>query len=124
MTWCLVVLNLTLVIVLKVILGLAVWYGTLFRAVKGTKTQDLVGKDIYGLPYNTTTQDGANNTNGASTWSYQPGDEDGEIVITPEDLGITGFWSWATTCGSYELSVAAMYEEINNFQNDCQQNIL
>lgn len=91
-------------------------------AVKGTKTQDLVGLDIYKLPYNTTMQDAVNNTNGASNWSYHPGDEDSEIVITPEDLGITGFW--ATICGSYKLSVAAIYEEMSNHQSERQRNLL
>lgn len=95
---------------------------TLNGAIKGTKTQDLVGIDIYRLPYNTTTQDAVNKTNGASKWSYQPGDEDSEIVITPEDLGITGFW--ATICGSYKVSVASIYEEMNKHQSERQRNLL
>ena len=95
---------------------------TLNGAVKGTKTHDLVGIDIYRLPHNTTTQDAVKNTNGASKWSHKAGDEDSEIVITPEDLGITGFW--ATICGSYKLSVAAMYAEMNKYQSERQRHLL
>lgn len=91
-------------------------------AIKVTKTQDLHGIDIYRLPYNTTLQDAVNQTNGASKRRYEPGDEDSEIVITPQDLGITAFW--AIICGSYKLSVAGIYETMNEYQLQRQQKLL
>ncbi|CAB9499236.1 expressed unknown protein [Seminavis robusta] len=45
---------------------------TLLGAIMGkdSKTQDIVGLDIYRLPHGTTTMDAENKTNGAEKWTY------------------------------------------------------
>jgi hypothetical protein len=87
-------------------------------AIKGSETQDLIGLDIYRLPHGTTIMDAKNATNGAEKWTYWPGSQDRNIIITPSDLGITGFW--ALVCGEYRIPVSEIYEELNSYQKDRQ----
>jgi hypothetical protein len=95
---------------------------TLAGAIKGSKTQDMVGLDIYRLPHGTTITDAKNTTNGAEKWTYSPGGQDRHIVITPAELGIIGIW--AMLCGEYRIPVSDIYEEMNSYQKERQNNML
>jgi hypothetical protein len=87
---------------------------TLSGAIKGSKTQDIAGLDIYKLLHETTIMDAKNLTNGGEKWTYLPGGQDRNIVITPQELGIAGIW--AMVCGEYRISVSEIYEEMNQYQ--------
>lgn len=88
-------------------------------AIKGCKTQDIEGLDIYRLPYGTTIMDAESTTNGAEKWTYFPRGEGLNIVISPAELGITGIW--AMLCGEYKIPLSEIYEEMNLYQKDRQR---
>jgi hypothetical protein len=95
-------------------------------AIKGSKTQDLTGLDIYRLPHGTTIMDAKNATNGAEKWTYSPDSQtdsqDRNIIITPAELGITGIW--ALVCGGYRIPVSQIYEQMNSYQKERQHDML
>ena len=93
----------------------------LSQAVKGSKTQDLEGLDIYRLPWGTTIDNAIHGVNGASKWTYFPNSgSDSEIHIRPSDLGITGFWSRLLWSG-YRIKLSDLFDEMNRYHMERQQ---
>ena len=92
---------------------------TLAGAMKDSKTQDMEGLDIYRLSHGTTIADAcdANNAN-AEHWRYFPCGPEVFISITPQDLGITGFW--AVLCGEYKIKASHLFREMQEYQTDRQ----
>ena len=93
---------------------------TLPNAVKGTKTQDMSGLDVYKLPHSTTVDDAIHGRRGATKWTYIPGGIDSEIVIGPQDLGILGPGSVA--CPPFILQLSDIFEEMNEYHQKRQLN--
>ena len=83
------------------------------------RTQDMVGLDIYRLPYGTTVADarGANKHN-AEHWCYVPGGPDVLITIKPEHLGITGLW--AVLCGEYTIKASYLFKLMDEHHTKTQ----
>lgn len=80
-------------------------------AIKGSKTQDIVGLDIYRLPHGTTIADAHNVKNpNAEMWHYTPGGPEIFILIAPQDLGITGIMAWL--CGEYRIQASELFQNM------------
>merc|ERR1712176_397083 len=92
---------------------------TLAGAIKGSKTRDMEGLDIYRLPHGTTIAHACdpNNAN-AEHWRYVAGGTEVFITIKPENLGITGFW--AVLCGEYKIKVSDLFRKMQEYQTDRQ----
>ena len=90
------------------------------NAVKGTKTRDMLGLDVYKLPHSTTVDDAIHGRRGATKWTYIPGGVDNEIVIGPQDLGILGPASVA--CSPFILKLSDIFEEMNEHHQKRQLN--
>lgn len=89
-------------------------------AIKGTKTQDLEGLDIFRLPHGTIVDDAINGRNGASKWAYFPNNgTDSEIHVRPQDLGITGFWSFVW--GGYKVKMSEVFHKMNDYHTARQK---
>jgi hypothetical protein len=92
---------------------------TLVGAIKGDKTQDMVGLDIYRLSHGTTLDDARDSSNNdAEFMPYTPGGQEILIVIKPGDLGITGFA--AMLCGSYTLKVSEVFAKMEAYHKNRQ----
>lgn len=88
-------------------------------AIKGSKTQDLEGLSIYRLPHGTTTDDAHDvNNNYAEVWDCFPGGPESFIVITPQDLGITGIS--AALYGEYKIKVSEIFQSMQEYQKERQ----
>ena len=92
---------------------------TLPSAIKGSKTQDMEGLDIYRLSHGTTIADACdpNNPN-AEHWRYVAGGPEVFITIKPQDLGITGFW--AVLCGEYNIKASDLFRKMQENQTKRQ----
>lgn len=90
------------------------------KAVKGSKTQDLEGLDVYRLPKGTRIEDADKGVNGASKWTYFPTGGDREIKILPHDLGITGFWAFLW--GGYSIKLSRLFKDLNDYHVQRQDN--
>jgi hypothetical protein len=88
-------------------------------AIKGSKTQDMEGLDIYRLQHGTTVADARdpNNPN-AEHWRYAQGGQEVCITITPQHLGITGFW--ALLCGDYRIKASDIFDDMQRYQQKRQ----
>ena len=92
---------------------------TLAGAIKGSKTQDMVGLDIYRLSHGTTIADAHNvNNPNAEVWHYAPGGPDRFIVISPHDLGITGIA--AVLCGEYRIKASELFQSMQQYHTKRQ----
>ena len=88
-------------------------------AIKGDKTQDMLGLDIYRLSHGTTLADARDPTNNdAEFMQYAPGGQEILIVIKPEDLGVTGFS--ALLCGSYRLKASDIFGQMEVYHKNRQ----
>lgn len=92
---------------------------TLPNALKGNKTQDIGGLDVYRLPRGTTVDDAINGNNGASKFTYTPDDSDQNqtIDINPQDLGFTQPVAW----NGYQILVSRLFNEMNAYNKDRQR---
>lgn len=85
---------------------------TLANAIKGSKTQDLEGLDIYRLPHGTTVADAHDTANSnAVLWRYVAGGPEIWITIAAQDLGITGFFN-ALLFREYKSKASVLYEDM------------
>ena len=92
---------------------------TLAGAIKGSKTQDMEGLDIYRLSHGTTVADALDpNNHNAEHWRYFPGGPEVLITIKPQDLGITGFW--AVLCGVYKIKASDLFGKMHRYQTNRQ----
>ena len=92
---------------------------TLPGAIKGSKTQDMEGLDIYRLSHGTTVADARDpNNSNAQHWRYVPGGQEVVIAITPQELGITGVWSWL--CGEYKIKASIIFDEMQQYHQQRQ----
>jgi hypothetical protein len=92
---------------------------TLAGAIKGSKTQDIEGLDIYRLPHGTTIADAQNvNNTDAELWHYTPGGPEIIIVIAPQDLGITGTMAWL--CGEYRIKASELFQDMKKYHTKRQ----
>ena len=81
-------------------------------------TQDLAGMDMYRLPHGTTVEDAINGVNGARKFTYvDGGGTDGEIVITPTDLGLTEPCDW----NGFAMQASTIFREMNDYHKERQQ---
>jgi hypothetical protein len=88
-------------------------------AIKGNRTQDIEGLDIYRLRHGTTIADAHNvNNPDAKMWHYTPGDPEIFIVIAPQDLGITGSMAWL--CGEYRIKASKLFQDMQKYQTKRQ----
>lgn len=91
-------------------------------AIKGSKTQDMEGLDIYSLSHGTTIADALdpNNAN-AEHWQYTRGSPEVLITIAPRHLGITGLWAWL--CGDYTIKIKAsdIFDNIQEYHQGRQR---
>ena len=88
---------------------------TLNEAIKGNKTQDMVGLDIYRLSHGTTLADARDSTNNdAQFMEYIPGGPEILVIIKPEDLGITGFFA-SLMCGSYTIKASKLFSDMDAY---------
>ena len=91
----------------------------LVGAIKGDKTQDMVGLDIYRLSHGTTLADARDpNKNDAEFMQYTPGGQEILIVINPQDLGVAGFS--AVLCGSFTLKASAIFGQMEAYHKNRQ----
>lgn len=87
---------------------------TLAGAIKGSKTQDLVGLRIFRLKHGTTTNDAESGSSpDAEVWDYFPGGPERFIVISPQDLGITGMW--ALLFGKYKIRMSKVFQDMKKY---------
>jgi len=87
--------------------------------IKGSKTQDMEGLDIYRLTHGTTIADACDPNNSmADHWRYFDGGPDVFITIKPQDLGITGVW--AVVCGEYKIKASDIFYELNDYHTKLQ----
>ena len=93
---------------------------TLANALKGSKTQDMGGLDLYRLPHGTTVNDAINGTSGASKFTYIPGGPDQHIDITPQDLGFTPPVAW----NGFQIQLSRIFNEMDAYNKRRQQNLL
>lgn len=93
---------------------------TLTGALKGSKTQDIGGLDVYRLPRGTTVEDALNGMNGASKSTYVPGDADLCIDITPQDLGFDKPVAW----DGFQIQMSRVFNEMDEYNKRRQQNHL
>ena len=93
---------------------------TLQNAIKGSKTQDMGGLDLYRLPFGTTVDDAIHGTNGASKVTYVPGGPDHHIDITAQDLGFTYPPSW----DGFQIQMSRIFNEMDSYNKKRQQNLL
>ena len=92
---------------------------TLPNAIKGSKTQDMEGLDIYRLAHGTTIADARDPNNpSADHWRYVAGGPDVYITIKPQDLGITGVW--AAVCGEYKIKASVLFNGMNEYHTERQ----
>lgn len=88
-------------------------------SINGSKTQDMEGLDIYRLPHGTTIADACNSANpNAKHWQYFPGGPEVWITISPQDLGITGFW--AVVCGKYKIRASTIFQGMQEYHQQRQ----
>ena len=77
-------------------------------------SRNKAGFDIYKVPHGTTIADAENSRNGAEKLTYNVGEEDVVITITPADLGIptAGFWDSirGMFCGDFKISMKELYD--------------
>jgi len=92
---------------------------TLPSALKGNKTQDILGLDVYRLPRGTTVDDAISGKKGASKFTYTPrgADQNQTIDITPQDLGFTQPVAWS----GYQILVSRLFNEMNEYHKDRQR---
>lgn len=88
-------------------------------AIKGSKTQDMEGLAVYRLPHGTTTADAhdVNNPN-ARVWDYFPGGPESFIVISPQDLSISGIK--AMLCYEYRIKVSELFQAMQDYHKKRQ----
>lgn len=87
---------------------------TLAGAIKGSKTRDLVGLRIFRLKHGTTVNDAeGGNSPDAEAWDYIPGGPERFIVVSPQDLGITGMW--ALLFGEYKIKMSEVFQDMNEY---------
>lgn len=92
---------------------------TLNGAIKGKKTQDMEGLDIYRLSHGTTLADARNPTNqNAELLKYTPNGQEVMIVIRPVDLDITGVS--AMLCGEYTIRASEIFSQMERYQKSRQ----
>ena len=93
---------------------------TLAGAIKGNKTQDMIGLDIYRLSHGTTLANARDPTNhdAEHTQFSADGGQEVLIVIKPEDLGITGFR--AMLCGTYTLKASDIFARMEAYHKSRQ----
>ena len=94
---------------------------TLANGLKGSKTQDIGGVDIYRLPHGTTIKDAINASNGASKFTYIPGGSDYSISICPQDLGLT---SPAVRWNGFKIQASRIFDEMDAYHKSRQQKLL
>ena len=83
------------------------------RRLSGGDTQNIESLDVYKLPHGTTVTDAVNGVNGAEMWNYDPAGPERMITITPQDLGITGFW--AMVCGNHEIPLSGVFRKMDEY---------
>ena len=77
------------------------------------------GLDIYRLPHGTTIADAHDvNNPDAEVWQYVPGGPERTIVITPQDLGITGIW--AVFRGEYRIKASELFQSMQKYHTERQ----
>ena len=85
----------------------------------GEKTQDVEGLDIYRLTQGTTMGDALDpNISNATHYRYNPSGPEYYITITPDDLGITGFWAF--WCGGYKIKASVLFQKLREMQDERQ----
>jgi hypothetical protein len=94
---------------------------TLANAVKGSKTQDIGGLDIYRLPHGTTIEDAINARDGASKFTYVPGGPDYNISISSQDLGLT---SPQVAWNGFEIRASRIFDDMDAYHKKRQQKLL
>lgn len=95
---------------------------TLQNALKGSKTQDMGGLDLYRLPHGTTVDDAINGTGGASKVTYVPGGPDNHIDITAQDLGFPG--TPPVAWNGFQIQMSRIFVEMDTYHKKRQQNLL
>eukprot|EP00977_Amphora_coffeiformis_P024656 scaffold16595_cov232-Amphora_coffeaeformis.AAC.3 len=81
--------------------------------------QDTEGLQIYRLHHGTTVDDAHDvNNPDAEVWDYFPGGRDSFLVITPQDLGITGIS--AVFCRQYRIKVSELFQSIQEYHEKRQ----
>lgn len=93
---------------------------SLANAMKGSKTQDMGGLDVYRLPHGTTVNDAINGDSGASKFTYIPGGQDRHIDIAPQDLGFTPPVAW----NGFQIQLSRIFDEMDAYNKKRQQNHL
>ena len=94
---------------------------TLANALKGSKTQDVGGLDIYRLPHGTTIEDAISARDGASKFTYIPGGPDYTISISPQDLGLT---STPVAWNGFEIQASRIFDDMDAYHKKRQQKLL
>lgn len=93
---------------------------TLAGAIKGSKTQDMEGLEIYKLSHGTTVADALDPSNpNAEHWQYTRGGPEVHITIAPRHLGITGLWAWF--CGDYTIKASGIFDTIQEYHRERQR---
>lgn len=87
---------------------------TLAGAIKGSRTQDLAGLRIFRLKHGTTINDAESGSSpDAEAWDYFPGGPERFIVISPQDLGISGMW--ALLFGEYKIRMSKVFQDMKEY---------
>ena len=76
---------------------------------------------IYRLSHGTTTADAhdVNNPN-AKVWNYFPGGPESFIVITPQDLSITGITAVLCYFYEYRIKVSELFQSMQEYHKKRQ----